>query len=106
MARSHAGESSTSYVAQGPFTNHLLLLSNTIVIYSYIQDAIQPISSSWLGLIDFLISSHPVAEILRDHVVIKVIPMVNPDGVFLGNYKYMSSLPDILPLVSSPNFSL
>lgn len=39
------------------------------------------------GLIDFLVSSHPIAVLLRDHVIFKVVPMMNPDGVFLGNQK-------------------
>lgn len=39
------------------------------------------------GLIDFLMSSHPVALALRENIVFKVLPMLNPDGVFLGNYR-------------------
>ena len=39
------------------------------------------------GLIDFLISNHPIAKILRDHLVFKIVPMLNPDGVYLGNYR-------------------
>ncbi|ELU12457.1 hypothetical protein CAPTEDRAFT_108910, partial [Capitella teleta] len=39
------------------------------------------------GFIDFLISNHPVAKVLRDHIVFKVVPMLNPDGVYLGNYR-------------------
>lgn len=39
------------------------------------------------GLIDFLVSNHPIAKVLRDHVVFKIVPMLNPDGVYLGNYR-------------------
>lgn len=39
------------------------------------------------GVIDFLVSSHPVARVLRDYLVFKVVPMLNPDGVVLGNYR-------------------
>lgn len=53
LARSHPGESVTSYVCQ--------------------------------GFLEFLFGSHPIAEILRQNFVFKVIPMMNPDGVFLGN---------------------
>lgn len=34
---------------------------------------------------EFLLSHHPMALILRENFVFKIIPMVNPDGVFLGN---------------------
>lgn len=40
------------------------------------------------GIIDFLISNHPMVEKLRNEVVFKIIPMINPDGVVLGNYRY------------------
>ncbi|XP_031625666.1 cytosolic carboxypeptidase 6 isoform X2 [Contarinia nasturtii] len=53
LARSHPGESVTSFVCQ--------------------------------GFLEFLLGSHPIATILRENFVFKVIPMVNPDGVFLGN---------------------
>lgn len=53
LARSHPGESVTSFVCQ--------------------------------GFIEFLIGSHPIAAILRENFVFKIIPMMNPDGVFLGN---------------------
>ena len=37
------------------------------------------------GFIDFMTSTNRVAEDLREHVVFKVVPFVNPDGVYLGN---------------------
>uniref|UniRef100_A0A8C1PBU6 BEN domain-containing protein 5 n=1 Tax=Cyprinus carpio TaxID=7962 RepID=A0A8C1PBU6_CYPCA len=39
------------------------------------------------GVIDFLVSQHPIAQVLRDHVIFKIVPMLNPDGVYLGNYR-------------------
>ncbi|XP_077701142.1 cytosolic carboxypeptidase 6 isoform X13 [Canis aureus] len=39
------------------------------------------------GIIDFLISQHPIAHVLREHLVFKIAPMLNPDGVYLGNYR-------------------
>ncbi|KAJ7400415.1 hypothetical protein BTVI_105837 [Pitangus sulphuratus] len=38
-------------------------------------------------IIDFLVSHHPIAKVLRDHLVFKIAPMLNPDGVYLGNYR-------------------
>lgn len=48
------------------------------------------IKTDWIlfsGFIDFLISNHPIAKILREHIVFKIVPMLNPDGVYLGNYR-------------------
>ena len=39
------------------------------------------------GFIDFMTSTNRVAEDLREHVVFKIVPFVNPDGVYLGNSK-------------------
>ncbi len=46
-----------------------------------------PSSFIMQGLVDFLISSHSVAEELRKYLIFKLVPMMNPDGVFLGNTK-------------------
>jgi cytosolic carboxypeptidase protein 2/3 len=44
---------------------------------------------SWMinGAIEFLTSSDPEADLLRKHLVFKIIPMLNPDGVVNGNYR-------------------
>lgn len=34
---------------------------------------------------EFLLSNHPIASILRENFIFKIVPMMNPDGVFLGN---------------------
>ncbi|KAL0248382.1 hypothetical protein GEMRC1_003618 [Eukaryota sp. GEM-RC1] len=39
------------------------------------------------GIIDFLTGSSMDARILRDNFVFKIIPMLNPDGVVVGNYR-------------------
>lgn len=44
-----------------------------------------PASFVCQGFIEFLIGNHPIAKVLREHFVFKIVPMVNPDGVFLGN---------------------
>ncbi|XP_074774731.1 cytosolic carboxypeptidase 2 [Athene noctua] len=42
---------------------------------------------SWAmrGFLDFLLSAHPDARLLRQLFVFKVVPMLNPDGVVVGN---------------------
>eukprot|EP00347_Sterkiella_histriomuscorum_P015717 403355948 len=45
--------------------------------------------SSWLihGLIRYLLSENYKAQELRKRVVFKIVPMLNPDGVIIGNYR-------------------
>lgn len=38
-----------------------------------------------VGFLEFILSNHAIASILRENFVFKIIPMLNPDGVFLGN---------------------
>lgn len=38
-------------------------------------------------VIDFLVSSDPIALQLRQCFVFKLVPMLNPDGVIVGNYR-------------------
>jgi len=42
------------------------------------------------GVIDFLVSNNPTAKILREFIIFKIVPMLNPDGVYHGNYRYDS----------------
>jgi len=53
IARTHPGESPSSYVCQ--------------------------------GFIEFLLNNNQLSNILRENFIFKIIPMLNPDGVFLGN---------------------
>jgi murein tripeptide amidase MpaA len=39
------------------------------------------------GFLDFILGPTEKARFLRKYVVFKVVPMVNPDGVVLGNYR-------------------
>ena len=47
------------------------------------------------GVIDFLISDHEKAKYLRNLVVFKIIPMLNPDGVIHGHYRTSLSGADL-----------
>ena len=46
-------------------------------------------NASWVmnGVIDFLVSEDPQAQHLRNTFVFKIVPMINPDGVIVGNYR-------------------
>lgn len=39
------------------------------------------------GFVAWLLSGDPQAEVLLDRALIELVPMANPDGVFLGNYR-------------------
>ncbi len=43
--------------------------------------------SSWImrGVIEFLTGDSEVAAVLRDRIIFKIVPMLNPDGVVVGN---------------------
>uniref|UniRef100_A0A8D0PZS0 Cytosolic carboxypeptidase 2 n=1 Tax=Sus scrofa TaxID=9823 RepID=A0A8D0PZS0_PIG len=46
-------------------------------------------NGSWImkGFLDFILSNSPDAQLLRDIFIFKVVPMLNPDGVIVGNYR-------------------
>lgn len=53
--------------------------------------------SSWMmrGIIDFLLSDSDVARVLRRLFVFRVVPLLNPDGVFNGNSRCALSSCDL-----------
>ncbi|XP_063106597.1 cytosolic carboxypeptidase 3 isoform X2 [Cavia porcellus] len=46
-------------------------------------------NSSWImkGFLDYILGDSHDAQLLRDTFVFKVVPMLNPDGVIVGNYR-------------------
>ena len=60
-----------------------------VIITARVHPGESPSSYVCQGLIEFLVSAHPIAKVLRQHVVFKIIPMLNPDGVYLGNYRFV-----------------
>ncbi|XP_068954645.1 cytosolic carboxypeptidase 4 [Petaurus breviceps papuanus] len=46
-------------------------------------------NASWVmkGTLEFLVSSDPIAGLLRESFIFKIIPMLNPDGVINGNHR-------------------
>ncbi|XP_023245193.1 cytosolic carboxypeptidase 6 [Copidosoma floridanum] len=62
-------------------------VSKMVVIIGRMHPGESPSSFVCQGALDFLISNHPIARILRNNVVFRIIPMLNPDGVYIGNYR-------------------
>ena len=58
------------------------------------------------GIIKFLISQDPWADTLRNTFVFKVVPMLNPDGVIIGNYRWSLSGNDLNRQWKSPSARL
>ncbi|XP_053319748.1 cytosolic carboxypeptidase 4 [Spea bombifrons] len=65
-------------------------------------------NASWVmkGTLEFLISSDPIAEILRELFIFKIIPMLNPDGVINGNHRCSLNGEDLNRQWISPNCNL
>ena len=47
------------------------------------------------GVLQYLVSDDQGARYLRDNFVFKIIPMLNPDGVIVGNYRCSLSALDL-----------
>lgn len=57
-------------------------------------------NASWVmkGTLEFLVSEDPVARLLRENFIFKIIPMLNPDGVINGKYVgHLAPPPIMLP---------
>lgn len=59
----------------------------TVFVTARVHPGETPSSFVCQGFIDFMVSDHPLAQELRYHLIFKIVPMLNPDGVFLGNYR-------------------
>ncbi|XP_044766077.1 cytosolic carboxypeptidase 6-like isoform X2 [Coccinella septempunctata] len=58
-----------------------------IAVMARINPGDSPSSMVCQGLLEILISSNSLASVLRKNVIFKVLPMMNPDGVFVGNHR-------------------
>ena len=80
------------------------------VCCAFVSARVHPVEtpSSYVleGLLGFLLSEDPAAVGLRRRVVIKVVPMLNPDGVVLGNYRCSTVGQDLNRCVSTPHTPL
>ncbi|NXC65813.1 CBPC4 carboxypeptidase, partial [Anhinga anhinga] len=67
--------------------------------YVFLMARVHPGESnaSWVmkGTLEFLVSSDPIADLLRKCFIFKVVPMLNPDGVINGNHRCSLSGDDL-----------
>ena len=47
------------------------------------------------GFLNFIISNNDEAQELRKRIIFKIVPMINPDGVIVGNYRTSMSGNDL-----------
>lgn len=85
------GQSKDKLDAAEPIPQRLSLPGRPMVfVTARVHPGESPASYVVQGLIDFLLQDSPELVRLRDLVIFKVVPMLNPDGVFLGNYRCSS----------------
>ena len=62
-------------------------------------------NSSWIvhGMIRFLLSKDKIADELRKRIIFKIVPMINADGVMIGNTRCSLIGRDVNRLFGSPN---
>jgi murein tripeptide amidase MpaA len=58
-----------------------------IIISSRVHPGESNASFIMEGFLDFIVSNEKEAKALRETFVFKVVPMLNPDGVIVGNYR-------------------
>lgn len=64
-----------------------IAVRRAIVITSRVHPGESQASFIMHGILEYLVSENEGAKYLRNHFVFKIIPMLNPDGVIVGNYR-------------------
>lgn len=58
------------------------------------------------GFLEFIIGNEKEAKALRETYVFKIVPMLNPDGVIVGNYRCSLTGLDLNRQWQNPNSKL
>ena len=64
-----------------------IALRKAIILSSRVHPGESGASYMMHGTLDYLISNDEGAQYLRNKFVFKIVPMLNPDGVLIGNYR-------------------
>ncbi|XP_066500022.1 cytosolic carboxypeptidase 1 isoform X2 [Hoplias malabaricus] len=77
--------------------DHICQFRNRPVVFLSARVHPGETNASWVmkGTLEFLMSSSPLAQSLRESYIFKVVPMLNPDGVINGNHRCSLSGEDL-----------
>jgi murein tripeptide amidase MpaA len=64
-----------------------IALSRAVILTGRVHPGESNASLMMQGTLEYLVSEDEGARYLRDNFVFKIIPMLNPDGVIIGNYR-------------------
>uniref|UniRef100_A0A8B9KS56 ATP/GTP binding protein 1 n=1 Tax=Astyanax mexicanus TaxID=7994 RepID=A0A8B9KS56_ASTMX len=78
-------------------SDHVCQFRNRPVVFLSARVHPGETNASWVmkGTLEFLVSSSPLAQSLRESYIFKIIPMLNPDGVINGNHRCSLSGEDL-----------
>jgi murein tripeptide amidase MpaA len=72
-----------------------IAVRRAIIITSRVHPGESNASFIMHGILTYLVSEEPGAKYLRNNFVFKIVPMLNPDGVIVGNYRCSLSGQDL-----------
>ncbi|KAK4886667.1 hypothetical protein RN001_002938 [Aquatica leii] len=85
LCKSLAGNNLYYVTITAPTENEDLKKKKAIVVTARVHPGETPASWMMKGLLDFLTSDSTPAKELREKFIFKIVPMLNPDGVIVGN---------------------
>jgi murein tripeptide amidase MpaA len=72
-----------------------IALRKAVILTSRVHPGESNASFIMHGILDYLVSDDEGARYLRNNFVFKIVPMLNPDGVIVGNYRCSLSGQDL-----------
>ncbi|KAF5308100.1 hypothetical protein FQR65_LT00643 [Abscondita terminalis] len=85
LCKSLAGNNLYYVTITAPQENDDIKKKKAVVVTARVHPGETPASWMMKGLLDFLTSDSGPAKELRDKFIFKIVPMLNPDGVIVGN---------------------
>ncbi|XP_068979305.1 cytosolic carboxypeptidase 2-like [Bombus flavifrons] len=95
LCRTLAGNGVYYLTITAPTYDDVVRRKRGIVITARVHPGETPSSWTMKGIIDFLTGESNQARVLRERFVFKLIPMLNPDGVIVGNNRCSLSGKDL-----------